>query len=97
MPTTAATSKPKTDKLALRKLQTQDWLAQPQGYVVGKNSQHTKAVKNRDRKVALEKYLEGVARMVDDGEGGGKKEGGCKGGGEKGRDELLFVGAWTKG
>ena len=99
----AATSSPKTEKLALRKLQTQDWLAQPQGYVVGLKChgteggrEHTDGSKEKmkSREAVLKKYLKDVEEKVNGGEG----ERDCVGEVESGSgsERLLCMGAWTE-
>jgi hypothetical protein len=102
MPTTAATSNLKTDKLALRRLQTQDWLALPQGYIVGSKTQDTEGgkEKKKDGEAVLKKYLKDAEGKVNCGEQkqeGGWVDRGEKSGGGSGREELLCVGAWTEG
>ena len=98
---TAASTNPKNEKLALRKLQTQDWLAQPHGYVVGLNSQHTEEGKEdqKDREAVLRKYLKDVEGKVDGVERkqeGGWVDRGGENGGVSGREELLCLGAWVE-
>ena len=97
---TANPSNPRAERATLRTRQMQDWLNQPQGYVVGLNGQHTDGdeEKNKDRETVLKKYLRDVEEKVASGKGKGEGEGGDNGGKSAcKRKDLLCLGAWTKG
>jgi hypothetical protein len=84
------------DKPTLRNLQTQIWLSQPQGYVVGIRNQSERPEK--EKRLALEKQLRGLGVQ---GQAAGKEQGGveierttkCA----TGQALLLQVGAWARG
>ena len=83
------------DKTTLRSLQTQTWLSQSQGHVVGLRNQSEQLEK--EKCLALEKQLRGLGVQ---GQAAGKQNGGAEIDGTtkyaSGQAQLLHVGAWAR-
>jgi hypothetical protein len=81
------------DKTTLRRLQVQAWLAQPQGYVVGRGTEHDHPVQDSTLR-ELGTRVSGGNHQTRAGQGGGVASDGNRKCGSQHID-LLQVGTWA--